>query len=72
MTMQTLIANAKQIDEKRSQELVDQQAKLNTLHKWQRDTKKLYAWMIRTMELPPSEEDQKKLELAMHLFKKND
>lgn len=70
--MKTLLSNAKQIDEKRSQELVDQQAKLNTLHKWQRDTKKLYAWMIRTMEMPPSEVDQKKLELAMHLFKKND
>jgi len=70
--MQSLLQNAKQIDEKRSQELIDQQARLNAVHKWQRDTKKLYAWMIRTMELPPSDEDQKKLELAMHLFKKND
>lgn len=70
--MQSLLQNAIQIDEKRSQELVDQQARLNALHKWQRDTKKLYAWMIRTMELPPSEQDQKNLEIAMALFRKND
>ncbi len=70
--MQSLLINAKRIDEKRSQELVDQQARLNAVHKWQRDTKKLYAWLIRTMELPPSEQDQKNLQIAMALFKKID
>ncbi len=44
---------------------------LKTLHTYQRNMKKLYAAMIRTEEMQPSERDIKIIETTLWFFKKD-
>lgn len=68
--MEELLSNAEQLDNQKKLDEISRRSKLEKIHKWQRDTKKLYAWLIRTEENPPSDYDIQKLEMCMHFFRK--